>query len=118
MVAPPKNDPPFWMSDKDRKGRSIPPVLLEAAQGVWPRVLWLTERDLKDTARAAEMLDKAVCVVARIMHRKAPQEQILDLESYLYWTAARILYRSVEREKILQFIDDLEPIAVSQTTYS
>ena len=103
------------MSHKDRKGRPIPQVLLDAAQLVWPRVLWLTERELKDTARAAEILDKAVCVVANIMRRKGPEERILDPESYLYWAAVRILNRTVGREKMIQFIDDLEPVVDPQT---
>jgi DNA-directed RNA polymerase specialized sigma24 family protein len=115
MVGPRMNNPPFWMSHKDRKGRPIPQVLLDAAQLVWPRVLWLTDRELKDTARAAEILEKAVCLVASIMHRKGPQERILNLESYLYWAAVRILNRTVEREKMIQFIDDLEPVVDPQT---
>lgn len=115
MVGPRMNNPPFWMSHKDRKGRPIPQVLLDAAQLVWPRVLWLTDRELKDTARAAEILEKAVCLVASIMRRKGPQERILNLESYLYWAAVRILNRTVEREKMIQFIDDLEPVVDPQT---
>ena len=110
MVDFSTNRPPFWMSATDRKGRPIPPSLLEIAQLVWPRFLWITERELKDTAQAAEILDRAVCVVARIMHRRGPQAGILDPASYLYWVAARILYRTIEREKMIQFIDDLEPI--------
>jgi len=110
MVDFSTNRPPFWMSDTDRFGRPVPPSLLGIAQLVWPRVLWITERELKDTARAAEILDRAVRVVARIIHRRGPQAGILDPESYLYWVAARILYRNIEREKMIQFIDDLEPI--------
>lgn len=109
------NNPLFWMSHKDQKGRPIPQVLLDAAQLVWPRVLWLTERELKDTARAAEILEKAVCLVASIMRRKGPQERILNLESYLYWAAVRTLNRTVERDKMIQFIDDLEPVVDPQT---
>ena len=103
------------MSHKDRKGRPIPQVVLDAAQLVWPRVLWLTDRELKDTARAAEILEKAVCLVESIMHRKGPQERILNLESYLYWAAVRTLNRTVERENMIQFIDDLEPVVDPQT---
>ena len=90
MVGPLKNDPPFWMSDKDRKGRSIPQSLLDLAQRVWSRVVYLTERELKDTARAAEILETAVGVVSRVMQRRGPDHRILDPESYLYWAAARI----------------------------
>jgi DNA-directed RNA polymerase specialized sigma24 family protein len=100
------------MSDIDRRRRPISQALLDAAQLVWPRVLYLTERELKDTAWAAEILDRAVCVVSNIMYRKGPQERILDPESYLYWAAARILYRTVEREKMIQVIDDVEPVTV------
>jgi len=49
MVGPSKNDPPFWMPDKDRKGRSIPQPLLDLAQRVWSRVVYLSERELRDT---------------------------------------------------------------------
>jgi hypothetical protein len=112
MIGSPKNDPPFWMSNTDRRGKPIPQVLLDAAQLIWPRVLFLTKRELKDTAWAAEILDKAVCVVSKIMYRKGPQERILDPESYLYWATARILYRAVERDKMIQVIDDLEPATV------
>src|SRR5262249_23799932 len=105
-------DPPFWTPGTDRKGRPVPQVLIEAAQHIWPRVLYLTERELKDKALGAEILDKAVCVVSNIMYRKGPQERILDPESYLYWAAARILYRTVEREKMIQVIDNLEPLTV------
>ncbi len=110
MVGPSKNDPPFWMPDKDRKGRSIPRSLLDLAQLVWSRVVYLTERELKDTARAAEILETAVGVVSRLMQRRGPNHRILDPESYLYWAEARIVYRIVEREKMVQFIYDLEPV--------
>lgn len=115
MVAPPKNNPPFWMPDKDRKGRSIPQSLLDVAQLVWPRVVYLTERELKDIGGAAEILEKAVCVVSRVMQRRGPDHRILDPESYLYWVAARILYKTVEREKMVQFIHDLEPVLQAKT---
>src|SRR5262245_31773461 len=115
MVGPSKNDPPFWMPDKDRKGRSIPKSLLDLAQVVWSRVVYLTERELKDTARAAEILETAVGVVSRVMQRRGPDHRILDPESYLYWAAARIVYRTLEREKMVQFIDDLEPVLHAQT---
>ena len=85
---------------------------MDVVQLVWPRVLYLTERELMDTALAAEILDKAVCVVSHIMYRKGSQERILNAESYLYWVAARILYRTVERNKMIEVIDDLEPLAL------
>ena len=85
---------------------------MDVVQLVWPRVLYLTERELMDTALAAEILDKAVCVVSHIIYRKGSQERILNPESYLYWVAARILYRTVERNKMIEVIDDLEPLAL------
>jgi hypothetical protein len=45
------------------------------------------------------------------MNRKGPRERIPNPESY-YWVAARILYRTVERNKMIQVIDDLEPLAL------
>jgi RNA polymerase sigma factor (sigma-70 family) len=103
------------MPDKDRTGKPIPQSLLEAAQLVWPRVRYLAERELRDGAKAAEILEKAVYVVARVLERQSPQAGILNMDSYLYWAAARTLFRSVEREKMVQFIEDLEPVLQPKT---
>ena len=105
-------DHPFWMAGIDRKGKPIPQVLLDAAEQVWPRVLYLAERELKDTAVAAEILEAAVRVVSRQMDRKGPEDRILDTDSYLYWTAARILCRRLKRHQMIQMIADLEEAAV------
>ncbi|MEW5976042.1 MAG: sigma-70 family RNA polymerase sigma factor [Acidobacteriota bacterium] len=110
-MAGSSTNPPFWMPASDRKGRPIPPDLMEVARLIWPRVAYLVERELKDGSRAAEVLEKAVSIVSSVMYRKGPQERILNPESYLYWVAARILYRVIEREKMIQFMDDLEPVA-------
>jgi RNA polymerase sigma factor (sigma-70 family) len=104
-------DPPFWMANTDRKGRPIPQVLLGAAEQVWPRVLYLAERELKDTAVAAEILEAAVGVATRRMDRRGPEDRILNPASYLYWTAARILCRRLRKQKMIQLIEDLERAA-------
>ena len=90
----------------------IPQVLLDAAEHVWPRVAYLAERELKDTAEAAEILEAAVRVVSRRMYLKGPEDRILDPDSFLYWTAARILCRRLKKEKMIQLIEDLEAVAI------
>lgn len=105
------NDSPFWMSSTDQKGNAIPQLLLDAAEHIWPRVLYLVERELKDTAVAAEILEAAVRVVARRMERKGPEDRIVDADSFLHWTAARILCRRLRKHKMIQLIEDLEMAA-------
>ena len=110
MASASNTDPPFWMATTDRNGRPIPQVLLDAAEHVWLRVAYLAERELKDTAEAAEILEAAVRVVSRRMYLKGPDDRILDPDSFLYWTAARILGRRLKKEKMIELIEDLEAV--------
>src|SRR5262245_58559860 len=104
MTSSRNTDPPFWMANTDSKGSPIPQVLLDATEQVWPRILYLAERELKDSAVAAEVLEAAVRVVVRRMDRRGSEDKILDTASYLYWTAARILCRKLRKQKMIQLI--------------
>jgi len=76
-------DPPFWIRETDDSGRPLEPNVLRAARKMWRRVLHLTESKLKDTARAAEILEVTALAVSNRL-RQSDHPPIQDLDAYLY----------------------------------
>jgi len=54
MDEPKPTRPLFWMDDKDSTGEPIDPALIEAAKKIFERVVYLTEVQLHESARAPQ----------------------------------------------------------------
>jgi hypothetical protein len=76
-------DPPFWIRETDDSGRPLDPRVRQAAQKMWRRILQLTKSKLKDTTRAAEILEAAALAVSNRL-RQSDDAPIQDLDAYLY----------------------------------
>lgn len=76
-------DPPFWIRETDDSGYPLEPSVLRAAQKMWKRILQLTESKLKDTTRAAEILEVTAHAVSNRL-RQPDHPPVQDLDAYLY----------------------------------
>ena len=57
--------PPFWIRPEDQRGRRVDSRVLDASYRLWPRAYRHVERELRDGARAAELLEEVAMDVAR-----------------------------------------------------
>src|SRR2546428_1955961 len=59
--------PPFWIRPEDQRGRRVDSRVLDSSYHLWPWAYRHVERELRDGARAAELLEKvAMQVSARL----------------------------------------------------
>ena len=105
MGEPYRLPPPFWIPEKDRKGRIIEQDLLGAAQRLWPRAYSQTVRELHDGSWASEIFESAVFAVSNVIHRNGHRGAIRNLDAYLHWAFSRKLSKRVIKEKLIQFVD-------------
>src|SRR5437870_1828187 len=64
--------PPFWIRSEDQRGRPVDSRVLDASHRFWPWAYYHVERELRDGARAAELLEEvAVEVSARLQLQPA-----------------------------------------------
>ena len=97
----------FHVSPVDRLGRTISPLVLNAAEEIGRRAIEHAERLLIDPAVAAGLLEEAAATVSRALTSKkhCTQAGVQDLPSYLF----RAFIRRVDRikKKQLTEVDDL-----------
>ena len=99
------------ISPIDRRGRTISPSVLDAAEEIGRRAIKYAEQMLIDPAIAATLLEEAAATVSRTLNSKrySSQRDVLDLPSYLF----RAFIRRVDRAKKLQLIQEAAIIAHS-----
>ncbi len=56
--------PPFWVRPEDHRGQPVDSRVLDASHRLWPWAYRLTERELRDGARAAELLEQVAMDVS------------------------------------------------------
>src|SRR2546428_5012760 len=56
--------PPFWIRPEDQRGRRVDSRILDASYRLWPWAYRHVERELRDGARAAELLEEVAMDVA------------------------------------------------------
>src|SRR6266581_7695698 len=60
-----KSVPPFLIRPEDQRGRRVDSRILDASYRLWPWAYRHVERELRDGARAAELLEEVAMDVAR-----------------------------------------------------
>jgi len=92
------------ISPVDRFGRSISPIVLDAAEEIVCRAIEHAEQLLIDPAIAATLLEEAASAVSRVLQsrRALHSDRIRDLPSYLF----RAFIRRVNRVKRQQLIEE------------
>ena len=95
-------DPDFRVSPVDRHGRTINPLVRDAAEQVGRRAIDHAEKLLIDPALAANLLEEAAATVTRAMEseRFCPQNPVRDLPSYLFSAFLRRVNRIKSRQLI------------------
>lgn len=90
----------FRVSPVDRLGRSISPLVLNAAEEIGRRAMEHAEKSLIDSAVAAGLLEEAAATVSRAIDskRRFPQNEVRDLPSYLFYAFLRRLNRASRRQ--------------------
>lgn len=84
----------------DRLGRSISPLVLDAAEKIGRRAMEHAERLLIDPAVAAGLLEEAAATVSRAVASKGhgPQNEVRDLPAYLFRAFIRRVNRAKKRQ--------------------
>jgi len=90
----------FRVSPVDRLGRSISPLVLDAAEKIGRRAMEHAERLLIDPAVAAGLLEEAAATVSRAIASKSrgPQNEVRDLPAYLFRAFIRRVNRTKRRQ--------------------
>jgi len=90
----------FRVSPVDRLGRSISPLVLDAAEKIGRRAMEHAERLLIDPAVAAGLLEEAAATVSRAIASKSrgPQNEVRDLPAYLFRAYIRRVNRAKKRQ--------------------
>jgi len=60
--------PPFWIRPEDRRGQSVDSRVLDVSHRLWPWAYRHVERELRDGARAAELLEQVAMDVSSRVH--------------------------------------------------
>ena len=93
--------PPFWIRATDHQDRAIDQRVIDVAQSLWPWAFRRVERELNDSARAAELVESvAVEVSARL---KAEPEVGRNLKGYFITAFHRRVRSQVLKESRLEY---------------
>ncbi len=95
--------PLFWVNPEDRNGEPIGQDLLNAAEAVFSRVVYVTGQFLHDEARAPQILEKVVHSVWERMQNQSKGEEIVNLEAYVYRSVVRELAGIQLKESRVQY---------------
>jgi hypothetical protein len=95
--------PLFWVNPEDRKGEQISRELLNAAEAIFSRVVYLTGHLLNDEARAPQILERAVHSVWERMQNQSKGEPIVSHEAYLFRAVVRELADIRAKESRLEY---------------
>jgi hypothetical protein len=100
--------------------------ILKAAQPTWPRVVAYVGRELGDSGRAEvealalEIWEDTLSDVAQLMQRKRHENEIHDLESYLYKAFVHLFINAATSERTfnekLEFHPFAETLAILKGT--
>ena len=60
--------PPFWIRPEDHRGQPVDSRVLDASHRLWPWAYRHVERELRDGARAAELLEQVAMDVSSRVH--------------------------------------------------
>ena len=59
-----KSVPPFWIRPEDQRGQPVDSRVLDSSHHLWPWAYRHVERELRDGARAAELLEEVAMEVS------------------------------------------------------
>jgi hypothetical protein len=103
--------PLFWVKPEDPEGEPISRELLDAAEAIFSRVVYLTGQMLNDEARAPQVLEAAVYSVWRRMSNQSPGQPITSPEAYLFRAVVRELADIRAKESRLQYGHSTEDLS-------
>ena len=90
----------FRISPVDRLGRSISPLVLDAAEKIGRRAIRHAENLLIDPAVATTLMEEAAAAVSRAVDRKkhCDEQPVRDLRAYLFRAFLRRLNKAKKRQ--------------------
>src|SRR5690242_9467119 len=90
----------FRISPVDRLGRSISPLVLDAAEQIARRAIQHAENLLIDPAVATTLIEEAAAAVSRAIDRKkhGNQQPVRDLRAYLFRAFIRRVNKAKKRQ--------------------
>ena len=108
----------FRISPVDRLGRSISPLVLNAAEQIGRHAIRHAENLLIDPAVAASLLEEAAAAVSRAIDRKkhGDQEPVRDLQAYLFRAFLRRVNKAKKRQLMVAAAVRLFAATSSNTT--
>ena len=103
MAGGVRHNSSFRISPVDRLGRSISPLVLDAAEQIGHRAIRHAEHLLIDPAVAATLMEEADAAVSRARDRKehGGQQRVRDLRAYLFRTFLRRVKRAKNAVRLL-----------------
>src|SRR5438132_6371795 len=94
----------FRISPVDRLGRSISPLVRDAAEQIGRRAIQHAEKLQVDPAIAENLLEEAAAAVSRAVDRKrnCAQDPVRDLRAYLFRAFIRRVNKTVKRQLLVE----------------
>jgi len=104
MAGGARHNSSFRISPVDRLGRSISPLVLDAAERIARRAIRHAEHLLIDPAVAATLMEEAAAAVSLAIDRKrhVGQQRIRDLRAYLFRAFLRRVNRAKKRQLMVE----------------
>jgi len=93
--------PPFWIPATDQQDRAIDQRVVDVAQSLWPWAFRRIERELNDSARAAELVESVTVEVSARL--KAEPEVGRNLRGYFITAFHRRVRSQVLKESRLEY---------------
>jgi DNA-directed RNA polymerase specialized sigma24 family protein len=100
----PSPDRKLRINPLDRRGRSIAPLVVEAAEQIAHRAIRHAERQFIDPAIALTLLEEAAATVSRSLEMKGhcDDNAVRDIRAYLFRAFIRRLNRAKKRQSALE----------------
>jgi len=93
--------PQFWIPETDHQDRAIDQRVIDVAQSLWPWAFRRVERELNDSARAAELVESVTVEVSARL--KAEPEVGRNLRGYFITAFHRRVRSQVLKESRLEY---------------
>ncbi len=94
----------FRISPVDRLGRTISPLVMDAAEQIGRRAIKHAEKLQVDPAVAVNLLEEAAAAVTRAIDRKRDStgDRVRDLQAYLFRAFIRRINKTLKRQVLVE----------------
>jgi DNA-directed RNA polymerase specialized sigma24 family protein len=107
----PRLNKEVWIAERDEHGRTADARFIQAGYVLAKRLLYYRNRELRDTSRAAEILEAAVHSASRSEH----EEPVKNFAAYLVRRFTRMIDSVVHREARFDYV---EPHILAEKHYT